>query len=336
MLDSFLNLKEHHEKPFQSVGHHNDPKRVNVFTDVAHSGPAPADLLPFERDMEQPWTLRPMKRIYRLVSFDEAPPWMQDNPFIRTGYRLRYTARMCLTSLFHHHNETGNVWTHFLGLLLFLVMAGFVYARVLEPYWSHWIVFTIFMGACSMCMLCSAIYHLFNCHYNEVIAMRMLKMDLLGIAVLIVASFVPLLYFGFACLPTWRLVYLVMIGILGGAGFIAPFIQMREEYAIYRTLLYVAITCSGLFPAGHILFGFPMGGTIAAPMLGVALMFLLYGAGLLFYLLRIPERWYPGHFDYWLNSHQIWHMFVLGAAVCHFFACVAMYQRYQHMGGDIC
>jgi adiponectin receptor len=70
--------------------------------------------------------------------------------------------------------------------------------------------------------------------------------------------------------------------------------------------------------------------------LGVALMFLLYGAGLLFYLLRIPERWYPGHFDYWLNSHQIWHMFVLGAAVCHFFACVAMYQRYQHMGGDIC
>ena len=242
---------------------------------------------------------------------------------------------MCFASFLHIHNETANVWTHFIGLVIFVILSLYMYVQVLESIASHWIVFTLFMGACMMCMGCSCVYHLFNAHYNEKIAMRMLLLDLLGIAVLIVASFIPMIYFAFACLPFWRTVYLTMIGVLGTAGILAPFVNLDERFAIYRTLLYVMITGSGLFPTCHILYGFPKG-PISLPLWGLALMFLFYGLGLIFYLSKIPERWYPGHFDFWCSSHQIWHMFVLGAAVVHFFSCVGLYRRYQHMGGDVC
>lgn len=31
--------------------------------------------------------------------------------------------------------------------------------------------------------------------------------------------------------------------------------------------------------------------------------------------LRIPEKWFPGKFDYWFNSHHIMHVLVLVAVV---------------------
>lgn len=50
------------------------------------------------------------------------------------------------------------------------------------------------------------------------------------------------------------------------------------------------------------------------------LMAALYIAGVLIYIARVPERFYPGKFDFVGNSHNIWHCFVLSAAVMHFVA----------------
>lgn len=46
-------------------------------------------------------------------------------------------------------------------------------------------------------------------------------------------------------------------------------------------------------------------------------MGLLYGAGAVFYVARIPERWKPGAFDIVGHSHQIFHIFVVAAALVH-------------------
>ena len=43
----------------------------------------------------------------------------------------------------------------------------------------------------------------------------------------------------------------------------------------------------------------------------------LYVAGAAIYAARVPERWRPGAFDVWGNSHQVFHIFVLVAAVVH-------------------
>jgi len=47
----------------------------------------------------------------------------------------------------------------------------------------------------------------------------------------------------------------------------------------------------------------------------------LYGIGLLTYIIalviylgRVPERWFPGKFDYLGSSHQIWHLLVMVGA----------------------
>ena len=44
------------------------------------------------------------------------------NQFIEKGYRINYkTWRQTIGSLFHCHNETVNVWTHFIGFWAALI-----------------------------------------------------------------------------------------------------------------------------------------------------------------------------------------------------------------------
>lgn len=47
---------------------------------------------------------------------------VQDNNFIRSGYRLGHSSYDVACSLFSWHNETGNIHTHLWGFLLFLVL----------------------------------------------------------------------------------------------------------------------------------------------------------------------------------------------------------------------
>ena len=40
--------------------------------------------------------------------------------------------------------------------------------------------------------------------------------------------------------------------------------------------------------------------------------------GAVVYAMRIPERWWPGAFDFAFNSHQLFHMAVIIAASVHY------------------
>lgn len=58
----------------------------------------------------------------RLLTISDLPPWMRDNDYLVGSYRppLR-SIRACLrTAFLTLNNETVNVWTHFIGFLLFL------------------------------------------------------------------------------------------------------------------------------------------------------------------------------------------------------------------------
>ncbi|KAJ8768295.1 hypothetical protein K2173_021235 [Erythroxylum novogranatense] len=60
---------------------------------------------------------------YVLVSFRDLPDHMKDNEFILGYYRANWPLKEALFSIFRWHNETLNVWTHFVGFLLFLGLA---------------------------------------------------------------------------------------------------------------------------------------------------------------------------------------------------------------------
>jgi adiponectin receptor len=57
-------------------------------------------------------------------SFEKTPVNLRGN-FIINHYRVNYTWKTCLKSMFQLHNETLNVWTHLLGVFLFLYLFFF-------------------------------------------------------------------------------------------------------------------------------------------------------------------------------------------------------------------
>lgn len=77
----------------------------------------------------------------------------------------------------------------------------------------RWPIYTFLAGAMG-CLLCSSVCHLFACcsqHVSETIW----RFDYAGIALLIVTSFFPPVYYGFLCEPFWMVFYLVTTTILG-------------------------------------------------------------------------------------------------------------------------
>ena len=67
----------------------------------------------------------------------------------------------------------------------------------------------------------------------------------------------------------------------------------------------------------------------AAALNYVVLQGALYILGAAIYAARIPEKWYPGSFDIWGSSHQIFHVLVVMAAATHFLGLVSAFEFEQ-------
>ena len=54
---------------------------------------------------------------------EDIPDYLQDNEYIVSGYRVNHNSCcQAAKSLFSCHNESVNIWSHFLGALLFLCL----------------------------------------------------------------------------------------------------------------------------------------------------------------------------------------------------------------------
>jgi adiponectin receptor len=54
---------------------------------------------------------------------EEAPPFIQDNKYIKRGYRIDHNNLADVSkSLCTCHNETVNIWTHLSGSIIFLAI----------------------------------------------------------------------------------------------------------------------------------------------------------------------------------------------------------------------
>jgi hypothetical protein len=66
---------------------------------------------------------------FALCTADELPSFFLGYPGILTGYRVNFSAQLCLKSLFRWHNETLNVWTEFVPMLFCFVAFWWVSLR---------------------------------------------------------------------------------------------------------------------------------------------------------------------------------------------------------------
>ncbi|KAF9580261.1 hypothetical protein BGW38_003166 [Lunasporangiospora selenospora] len=261
----------------------------------------------------------------RTCTWAELPPWMKDNPAIRTGYRrptLSY--RKSIASLWYLHNESVNIWSHLLGAVTCLIVAPIVYFKVLGLFdtaqWTDVAVFYGFIAGAIICLTMSASFHTFCCH-SEVVSSRWLRCDYVGIVFLIVGSFYPAIYYGFYCYKMWQIIYTSLITFFGIATVIVVFQPKfrTPQFRWVRSGLFLALGLSGLVPIGHgiVLYGFRLSRKASA----LDYMFGMGGAyviGVLLYGSRTPECLFPGKFDNFMASHQIFHICVLIGCGIHF------------------
>ncbi|KAJ2956473.1 hypothetical protein NQZ79_g7652 [Umbelopsis isabellina] len=281
--------------------------------------------IPNGADSKTPLLTRAQK--IRTVSWKELPEWLQDNIYITGGYRPQLDSYWeCIKSVTYLHNEFVNIWSHALGFVLFCILgAYFVWKDVLDPIaetrtmWDVIFFYTFIAGALS-CLGLSSSYHCVSCH-SEPTAAFWNRCDYLGIITLILGSYYPMVYYGFYCHPYLQIFYMTSISIIGFAtGCVTMMKHFRTPtYRWMRTSLFLAMGLSGIIPIGHGVITFGLKMALTSISLGhMIAMGAFYVVGALIYGNRIPERWYPGKFNIWFASHQIFHVFVVIAAVTHY------------------
>lgn len=193
--------------------------------------------------------------------------------------------------------------------------------------------FYIYLGGSMFCLLSSSLCHLFCCHSHD-LNLFLLRLDYTGIAVMIITSFFPAMYYIFQCQPVWQIVYLAVISLFGAfiiATLLSPTLS-SGKFRPLRTILFASMGLFGLVPAIHaaiLNWSNPRRNLVIAYEASMALSYLI-GAG--FYVSRVPERWKPGWFDLVGHSHQIFHIFVVLGALAHYGAALVFMEYRDRVG----
>lgn len=195
--------------------------------------------------------------------------------------------------------------------------------------------FFVFLAGSMFCLLTSSFCHLLCCHSRR-LNIFFSRLDYTGIAVMIVASFFPPIYYIFQCDPLYQIAYLLAISIFGVLTVITLFSPelSKPKFRSYRAMLFVAMALFGIVPAVH--------ATVVNwtnPKRNVTLAYEgamagAYLTGTMFYVSRVPERWRPGLFDLTGHSHQIFHVFVMLGALAHYGAGL-MFLEYRDSIGCV-
>ena len=135
-------------------------------------------------------------------------------------------------------------------------------------------------------------------------------------SLLIAGSIVPCLYYGFYCSIFPKIIYTCVTLVLCAASVIVSFYDKFSDahYRHVRAIVFTSYALSSLVPAIH--WYLTHGGltqlatAFHSAIFFIFLMATLYITGVLFYALRIPERFYPGKFDLYVR-HQFQLSFIL-------------------------
>lgn len=246
--------------------------------------------------------------------FPDLPPWLQDNNYLRTGYRPPLNSfRACFQSIFYFHTETVNIWTHLIGCLIFILLAVNFFMKPIDL--PDKLAFTPFFLGAVLCLGFSFLYHTLMCHSASVEQLFQ-RLDYCGITSLILGSFIPWLHYGFYCRFWLKLLYLTMVVILGACTIAISLLKRfgSTEYRAVRSFIFSMFGLSGVIPGVHIMVlqGWSKSVSFGAPLLFTGI---LYMAGTALYTARLPERIFPGRCDIWFQSHQIFHVLVVLATL---------------------
>jgi hemolysin III len=203
----------------------------------------------------------------------------------------------------HFWEEIANSLTHGAGLVASVI--GMVFLVIVahgQADFTKLIVGTVYGSSLVLLYLASTLYHSF--HEPE-LKHKLKIFDHAAIYVLIAGSYTPFTLF--VIKGTWGITMLAIIWALAIAGVVFKLFFV-QRFKIFSTILYLTMGWLALFAIQPLFQNLPNEG-----------LFLLVAGGLFYSIGVVFFLWEKLPF-----SHAIWHLFVLGGSVCHFFA-VAMY-----------
>lgn len=206
---------------------------------------------------------------------------------------------MANTHTYPRREEVANAITHGIGAMLSLagLVLLIVFSSMKGNAW-HIVSFTIYGVSMLLLYVCSTLVHSFK---EGKLKDLFEFFDHSSIYVYIAGTYTPLLLVAVRGPLGWSLFGIVwsiaLLGVLFKAFFVKRFLFMSTIF--YLIMGWLIIVAWG-----------PL--TAAVPQPGIALLVaggILYSLGTIFYVWRI----FPYH-------HAIWHLFVLGGSITHFFA----------------
>ena len=248
------------------------------------------------------------------LKYEELPvPW-RINPHILRGYRFRESKLACVMSVFGISNETVNIWSHALGLAIVLSIAFYFYptSANFDKYTKTDVFITaIFFFAACKCLICSTIWHTMNCVADQNLMECFACVDYTGISLLIAASIMTIEYTVFYCEPLSQWFYMTTTVFLGIAGVIMPWHPTfnGQDMAWLRVAFFVGLGATGLMPVFQVLYTRGPAWALHFYMdTNLMKSVSVYTLGACVYASKVPERWFPGSFDYFGNAHNLWHV----------------------------
>lgn len=287
-------------------------------------------------DPATPFSPNTRDRDFPLYDYENVPRWLEGNPFVTSYYRCGYSTMKCFKSVFAWHNETVNIWSHMIGFLIALALTIHVTLHMGLGRKRDYLVFSLLeMGSLAM-LGGSSVYHTLTAHYSSRVHDCALALDYTGISAMTLGSFYTPVFYLFSCSKDTRFAYFAVVTTLGLISLMGPAVSASfstEKFYHVRMTLFCGIAIiGGLMPGFHMFLTLPSNEVTTPIYQGMLLFLAIYLAGLLLYIFKIPECFFPGHFDLLLSSHQIWHYFVLAAAVIQYFTAIAAFQIWRVTG----
>lgn len=245
---------------------------------------------------------------------------MRFNRYVRSGYRAGLTYPQCCRSMLRYHNETVNIWTHFIPCILLALLAMHAPTTAL----------TLNLASLAICLAGSVAYH--TCMARHEHYRAWLMVDVCGIFVIFLVNAPFQISWGMLCRPDITIPFTVAYYAVGTVAIVG---SLRGKTPITRGVPMLVLFLMRIgFLATRLMLGLGSFQGALHCLLSEGWMAL----GGVINATRIPERWlvdpraHVGVCDYWCNSHQIMHVLAL-VAMWHLHHSVTVEQAAYSMVG---
>eukprot|EP00842_Homolaphlyctis_polyrhiza_P002499 jgi/Hompol1/324/HPOL_001389-RA len=220
------------------------------------------------------------------------------------------------------------MWTHFAPFFVCIArLIAHIAFNDLHPNASamDYLMMSIFLGCAAYTFITSTLFHMKMCvsrHAFKIFGC----LDYSGISASICGGAVSIVYYLLWCDPIARILWILVLFVVNFVGIVGPMFKFWSgpAFRVGRAVVYLS---SGVLSCGPAIYKLLLFGTQGLPtvndgyaVVGILFALSLYVIGSIFYMGRIPERFWPGAFDVFGHSHTIWHVIVVTAIFNHYLA----------------